>query len=476
MEIFKNGVGRPSNETLSRRRSIKILIAIFVIAAVGIGGYYLYNTFNANGIESGNKNIQYARVFAEIHKPESLGYEYATNNETDQYNIDIIAYKIGSFKFKVDLYNATGKTVYYKVFTYNSSNYEKNAIIYKNCTATKASTTTLNISMSLSASLNTKAVKVKTYSSKSLCTADKTSNGKTGYGEGTSVAVFRLLLGDVATAPNYTTGDGKITQEDLDALMKYLSGEIKFSNEQKKAADINGDGKVNSKDLTALQKQLNPQSVCKYDLLPDVNKLTSTEKKNMMNAIKTKNNFTGNMSIIESSITISKVYSKIYKLQFRTTNKEGSNWFIGYVWKENGKWTDGGFGSDSSAAEVEELKNRICTLCNSCSKELKCKYEALKNVSELTSSEKKSILSAIKTKNNFTGNMSIVESSVEIKLVRSRIYTVGFRTTNKEGSNWFIGYVWKENGKWTDGGFGSDYSQIELNKLYQKMMSACFEK
>ena len=52
MDSFKNGAGRPSNETLKKRRNVKGVVALFVIALVGIGGYYVSSSFNMKSIGS----------------------------------------------------------------------------------------------------------------------------------------------------------------------------------------------------------------------------------------------------------------------------------------------------------------------------------------------------------------------------------------------------------------------------------------
>ena len=58
MEIFKNGVGRPSNETLRKRRVIILVIVIAVFALVGGGLFYLSQSFKVSGK---NKNASTTR-------------------------------------------------------------------------------------------------------------------------------------------------------------------------------------------------------------------------------------------------------------------------------------------------------------------------------------------------------------------------------------------------------------------------------
>lgn len=54
MEVFKNKVGRPSNEFLKKRKQAKILIAVSVIFVIGILFYGGYSLLNVTGI---SKNV-----------------------------------------------------------------------------------------------------------------------------------------------------------------------------------------------------------------------------------------------------------------------------------------------------------------------------------------------------------------------------------------------------------------------------------
>ena len=132
MDLFKNGVGRPSNETLKKRRNVKGVMALFVIAIIGISGYYMYNTFSVKSIESGNKNTQTATAVAEIH---ATGNKYFYDIDKSNQSIGYFnVYGTGSFVFNIDYYKVISNKMYYKVFTYESGNYNKNAKVYKTCT------------------------------------------------------------------------------------------------------------------------------------------------------------------------------------------------------------------------------------------------------------------------------------------------------------------------------------------------------
>ena len=68
----------------------------------------------------------------------------------------------------------------------------------------------------------------------------------------------RIILGygDVATAPDYGKGDGKLTKDDADAILKLSVQSINPTSEQKYAADVNEDGKITSEDAKIVLNSL----------------------------------------------------------------------------------------------------------------------------------------------------------------------------------------------------------------------------
>ena len=61
MDLFKNGVGRPSNETLKKRRNVVISIALLVVIAIGICVYaFSSNTTLLKGAASKNVTFKYS--------------------------------------------------------------------------------------------------------------------------------------------------------------------------------------------------------------------------------------------------------------------------------------------------------------------------------------------------------------------------------------------------------------------------------
>ena len=47
MNLFKNGVGRPSNELKKKRRIFYVVLTLGIISVLGISGYFVYTKFNS---------------------------------------------------------------------------------------------------------------------------------------------------------------------------------------------------------------------------------------------------------------------------------------------------------------------------------------------------------------------------------------------------------------------------------------------
>lgn len=74
MSLFKNGVGRPSNDTLKKRKIAYIAIAVAVVVLVGIGGYFVYS-FSRGDLTTKNKNLSVngLKVTVKAYKANSNG-------------------------------------------------------------------------------------------------------------------------------------------------------------------------------------------------------------------------------------------------------------------------------------------------------------------------------------------------------------------------------------------------------------------
>lgn len=210
---------------------------------------------------------------------------------------------------------------------------------------------------------------------------------------------------------------------------------------------------------------------CIYSDLKDASLLTEDEKSVIINVIAEKNNFKNDMAIDPTTIVIKSETNKLYKVEFNTVNKTGSNYHIGYVYKMADNWAFEGFGSDFSKEQLAILKNKICIACGNCN--TTCAYEELKDASSLTNDERKELITAVSNNYNFSGNLAVDETTVKIVLETNKLYKVEFNTVNKEGSNYHIGYVWKENGNFGFDGFGSEYSLEQLEVLKTRICTSC---
>lgn len=62
MKLFKNEVGRPSNETKRKRRNFYIVISAVAVVLLCIGGYFIVKYFAANNLVSDDKNVSVAQL------------------------------------------------------------------------------------------------------------------------------------------------------------------------------------------------------------------------------------------------------------------------------------------------------------------------------------------------------------------------------------------------------------------------------
>lgn len=316
MDLFKNGVGRPSNETLKKRRNVKGVMALFVIAIIGISGYYMYNTFSVKSVESGNKNTQTATAVAEIHATGNKNfYDIDKSNQSIGY---FNVYGTGSFTFNIDYYKVISNKMYYKIFTYESGNYNKKAKVYKTCTLLSGKSNGLSkplktqkVTLKFTNTSQTRAIKTRIYSSLSQCNADTTSTKKATYGQ-TVAIVNSKVLGDVASTLKISikdlyaysnknqeinlilyklqdiNGNGKVddadknlikafsagygdvnmnyelNDEDVNLILKYSVNSIKPNAAQKKLADLNLDGKITPEDARILSRALSEYGYAWY--------------------------------------------------------------------------------------------------------------------------------------------------------------------------------------------------------------------
>ena len=75
--LFKNNVGRPSNEILSKRRNFKLFVLIAVIIVV-IGGTFIVKSYLMDKIESSDKNISIGKASIIATNGSGLTYNAGT--------------------------------------------------------------------------------------------------------------------------------------------------------------------------------------------------------------------------------------------------------------------------------------------------------------------------------------------------------------------------------------------------------------
>ena len=59
MKLFENGVGRPSNETIRKRRIFIASIVAMVALILTVGGVLLTNSFNEKELQGAAKNFYF---------------------------------------------------------------------------------------------------------------------------------------------------------------------------------------------------------------------------------------------------------------------------------------------------------------------------------------------------------------------------------------------------------------------------------
>ena len=89
MGLFKNGVGRPSNETLKKRRILLLVILFVFLIGAGVGVFYTINYFKNNTIAGTDKSIK-SDILAtnptfasSTDMEDSMGYKYSKNTYAD---------------------------------------------------------------------------------------------------------------------------------------------------------------------------------------------------------------------------------------------------------------------------------------------------------------------------------------------------------------------------------------------------------
>ncbi len=116
MGLFKNEVGRPSNETLKKRRLVATIMIFAVVLAVGACVFYTVNYFKTVG---SNKNISTGSIYTNISVRNNSSYIYVGNEKTKKGDFKVFS----NNKLEIDLNFAqkasiTVRTTYDSAKTY----------------------------------------------------------------------------------------------------------------------------------------------------------------------------------------------------------------------------------------------------------------------------------------------------------------------------------------------------------------------
>lgn len=88
MGVFKNDVGRPTNETIKKRRILKAILALLVAGALFTGGYYVNEFINKYDVNKEEKeNSISSKIILKETLDEEASAEFTYNNKT--YNLNI---------------------------------------------------------------------------------------------------------------------------------------------------------------------------------------------------------------------------------------------------------------------------------------------------------------------------------------------------------------------------------------------------
>ena len=113
MDLFKNGVGRPSNETIKKRRIFYVAITFAVILVLGLGTYFLTNINNSSNKLKGNAVGQQSDIQLSISFNDSQIKKGPSISPYGEYRYGFNAY--GTYTMQYDIKNGKNYTIYYRI-------------------------------------------------------------------------------------------------------------------------------------------------------------------------------------------------------------------------------------------------------------------------------------------------------------------------------------------------------------------------
>ena len=276
MGLFKNGIGRPSNETIRKRRTAYVFIFIVIVSLACAGYYYVSNIFKNSGLNSKEKNAstQVTLGNGDVASEIKLGGD----GQITQEDIDIMTRlladetineqtkdtltKVGSNGKTQKLMDVdgNGKVNRYDIeaafnFVPNIDNYSS----YMNYGDMNYNGKYDETDMSIIGKIIETGYDVTEYQLKQ---SDINQDGELDYKDLDFLAKF-LVKFSVNGGKCGSNGNGAMLGDvdcnlvldprDIELISKGSIKKVKFSEIQKKQADIDGDGKITLEDVRILE-------------------------------------------------------------------------------------------------------------------------------------------------------------------------------------------------------------------------------
>ena len=263
MELFKNSVGRPSNETLKKRRNFYIFVTLLIIAVIGGGFLYLKNALSNLDFGSASKNIQSGIKGDVASDIVSTTWDGKITSADSTY---ILKYSINmgkpsaAQKKRADI-DGDGKISPEDARIITRMATDGNSTAYGDVNKDGKHT---QDDVDLIVAFAT-GKKKPTSEQKEL--ADVNGDGKItsrDAKQGVKITTDAMIVydfvhygyGDVVTAEKYTKSDGKLTKVDAQAILKIAAGNLKPTEAQKQLADYDKDGKITATDSRKILEYL----------------------------------------------------------------------------------------------------------------------------------------------------------------------------------------------------------------------------
>ena len=130
MGVFKNGVGRPSNETIKKRKIIYVLSALAVVAAIASTAYMLNSSFSSKKIK-GDADGGFSTSY--MKEPvNGIFYEILESDTVKLYNPDTAFVKPSNKGINLRISNSNNYNVYYKIVNSDQSEIIKKGVVKAN--------------------------------------------------------------------------------------------------------------------------------------------------------------------------------------------------------------------------------------------------------------------------------------------------------------------------------------------------------